>query len=453
MKPPAHPAQRYDSVHCRQLQNTLPTHLPLHALQEVASTAVEGAPSAAEPPVEPYAETPVDAWMYIPNAQAVLATELDAAGECWFNAIFLVNAGIPTDPTAVNWVHVKDARWKCSARLHRSDSSERHPCGCMNTVMDALGLTAEDLMECAAEAELGAALYSEPSAAYGDIPSISVLPRVMHLQHGEPCIHKYCIPEAVVVALEEAGLHVSALHSKQSGEEVLSTLGELFQGQVCTTHKQPYTVMRHRARVTDGTTNPMQYCEVFSLCCDVADGSVPCSHVYDGSQDDLFNLNNSELFTHRMLINCLHDVRYKGSSFNAIREVALAHQRALPASAQEAIVSLPVFLRAFFGYTELLTELPGFTCKICGQYPAAIIVDGTGYKLFDKHLQPMRSFGHPSHDEQTRVGGFPQSPSFARTCIYACARCISASSSWLAEVAGCLACLQGGLGLLGACHP
>jgi hypothetical protein len=387
-------------------------------LQEAASAAIEGAPAAAAPPVETSAEIPAGAWMYTPNAQAVPVTELDAAGECWFNAVFFVNAGIPTDPTAVNWVHVKDARWKCSARMHRSDSNERHPCGCMNTVMDALGLTAEDLMECAAEAELGAALYSEPSAVYGDIPSISVMSRILHLHHGEPCINKYCIPEAVVVALEEAGLHISALRSKSSGEEVLGALGELFQGHVCSTHNQPYTITRHRARVTDGTTNPMQHCEVFSLCCNVADGSVPCSHVYDGNQDDVFNLNNSELFTHRMLINCLHDVRYKGSSFNAIREVVLAQQRALPTSSQEAIVSLPVFLRAFFGYTELLTELPGFTCKVCGQYPAAIIVDGTGYKLFDKHLQPMRSFGHPSHDEQTRVGCSPGSPFYRHVCMF-----------------------------------
>ena len=223
----------------------------------------------------------------------------------------------------------------------------------------------------------------------------------MHL--GEPCINKYCIPEVVAVALEKAGLPLNALQAKACGEEVLDTLGELFDGHTCAEHTAPYKITRHKARVTDGATNDLKYCDVFSVCCTVADGREPCTHVYDGDQDDLFNLNNSELFTHRMLINCLNDVRYKGSSFNAIRQVALAQQRALPPDRQQAMVSLPLFLRAFFGYIELLTELPGFICEICGEFPAAIIADGTGYKVFDRHLQPLRSFGHPSYGEQTRV--------------------------------------------------
>jgi hypothetical protein len=340
------------------------------------------------------------AWMYNGNAPAIPAGQLDAAGDAsWVNSIFFVSAGHDSDPTSVNWVHVNNAHWKCYQREHRSGSDEHHLCGCMVTVMDALGLTAEDLAMSAAEAaELNAAL-SQCAAS----PSVSSLPRTTHMHLSAPCINKYCVPEVVAVALGEAGLPLSAIQAKPSGEEVLSMLGERFHGQVCPEHATPYTITRHKARVTDGATNDMQYCDVFSMCCTVADGQDPCTHVYDGDKDDLFNLNNSELFTHRMLINCLNDVRYKGSSFNAIRQVAQAQQRALPPDFQQAMVSLPLFLRAFFGFMELLTELPGFVCEICGEFRAAIIADGTGYKVFDRHLQPLRSFGHPSHGEQPRV--------------------------------------------------
>ena len=71
-------------------------------------------------------------------------------------------------------------------------------------------------------------------------------------------------------------------------------------------------------------------------------------------------------------------------------------EKALQGSLPQCVVSLPVLINAFFAYLPLLDNLPGFTCSICGQYPMAIIGDGTGYSVFSRHLQDQQSFGEPT---------------------------------------------------------
>jgi hypothetical protein len=365
----------------------------------------------AEGTTEEDGELPADVWLYSPTGPAVQARDMEAAADTWTDATFLVKPGRSGDPTAVSWVWVKAAKWRCSVSLHRGSAQE--PCRCMNIVMDALALTAEDLAEAAADAALGAAV----SRLTTECLVVSSLPRTLRLQRHEACRKACCIPEDIVAAIGEH-VDVAALEAGP-GEVALAALGVIFQELRCPAHSEPYVVTRHRARVMDGT-NALQYCDVFSVSCTAA-GDGCCKHVYDGNQDDMFNLNNSELFTHKMLINNLFDIRYKGCSFNAIREVMMVQQRVLPLELQECIVSLPLLIRAFFGFLEILTDLPGFTCKICGEYPAAIIADGTGYKVFDSHLQPLESFGHPTHGELPRTSGVGLFPAvFLCPCLWMC---------------------------------
>ncbi len=69
----------------------------------------------------------------------------------------------------------------------------------------------------------------------------------------------------------------------------------------------------------------------------------------------------------------------------------------LPAEKQQMLVSLPLFIEAFFAYVSLLKDdLPPHCCDICGANPMAIICDATGYKVFDHLLRECYSFGHPT---------------------------------------------------------
>jgi hypothetical protein len=64
--------------------------------------------------------------------------------------------------------------------------------------------------------------------------------------------------------------------------------------------------------------------------------------------------------------------------------------------APQNIVSDKLLIEAFFGYVDLLTDLPKPCCDICGQFPWGIIVDGTGLAVFKERLEALKDFGRPT---------------------------------------------------------
>jgi hypothetical protein len=334
-------------------------------------------------------------WIYCPNA----AIDLEATGYVvpLVEAIYLVNAGKPTDRGAMTWVHVHKGRWSCTSRLH-GKNHEYNPCTCMNKVMDLLGVSEQDLAELIQEVEEGGP--AEQDSVADPLPIImSEMPRELKCRQRQPMLRRFCVPEVLLESIEGLG---SVLANEESdGEYILKVLSECLSEYSCEAHQKGWKVVRYIARVIDVFALAHHNCEVFYVhcTCDAHNGP-PCRMAYDGKVDDVFNLSNNYMFTQRSMVQMVHEIHYKGCSFNSIRQVMNEMEtNAFPVEERQKTVSLPTLIRGFFGFLSILHGLPGFTCTICGDRPMALIADGTGYKVFDHHLDKQPSFGQPSFDK------------------------------------------------------
>ncbi len=121
-----------------------------------------------------------------------------------------------------------------------------------------------------------------------------------------------------------------------------------------------------------------------------------CVWLYDGSKDGIFNLSGSEMFTHHFLANLSDQIYLGGTPFHARAQQMLEQEGRVTDDDAQNMVSEPLLIEAFFGYVDLLTDLPKPCCDICGQYPMGLIVDGTGLAVFQERLQKLKGFTHPS---------------------------------------------------------
>ena len=171
---------------------------------------------------------------------------------------------------------------------------------------------------------------------------------------------------------------------------VTQQLQSALQGTVCSEHGAPVQLHVSQARINhDGSINRdvARQCHVYMVTCQhtaaqAADGAAAlaapprcCRWMYDGHADELFNLNNSELFAERYLYSVLVRMQRQGASLSAERVVQRDCEMALPPQKRDLpLVSLPLFNDAFFGYLGLLKDaLPPHRCPICGEQPLALL--------------------------------------------------------------------------------
>jgi hypothetical protein len=121
-----------------------------------------------------------------------------------------------------------------------------------------------------------------------------------------------------------------------------------------------------------------------------------CIFVYDGAEDGMCNLCNTELFTHFFLADLLDELHISGNSFNTMRKRMVSREKRCMDNQPRHIISLPYLLRAFFGYIQLLTDLPVACCSICSKWPFGLIADGMSLQVFAKHLQHLAGVTQPS---------------------------------------------------------
>ena len=254
--------------------------------------------------------------------------------------------------------------------------------------MDALGLSQADLLdnlEGLREEQQARQANQATNTPNPRIPRpLSTRPRVLQLSQRSPVIHKCCVPEVMQQCVREGGIDVDDCG------QVKDHLEATFR---CEAHGKQCQLQTYSSRISDWTNGSKHVVVLMGSC---THNEAPCFFCYDGNDDEVFNLSNTEMFTHTMMCQMLYHVYSSGSSFNALRETMVSMEMLLPRDQQRAVVSLPVLIDAFFDFTALLTDLPGCTCPICGQYPIALIGDGTGYKVFEKQLEGAHGFGHPT---------------------------------------------------------
>lgn len=134
---------------------------------------------------------------------------------------------------------------------------------------------------------------------------------------------------------------------------------------------------------------------------DEVDG--PCRITYDGAHDELFNLTNTELFTHHFLASLLAHVDNHGASFSAARKVIIDCENLLPHGIQQRVVTLPLVIEAFFEYINLLHNLPGCNCPICGQYLVAILEMPWDTKSLMTNLVPNQALASQQEVHASRL--------------------------------------------------
>jgi hypothetical protein len=191
-----------------------------------------------------------------------------------------------------------------------------------------------------------------------------------------------------------AALALNTLFNEEQVDTFMSNVSSHLQGKRCPAHDCPLTLTHSSARLTHtGSTSVGHY--VFTAKC--SSSNAPCCAFYDGAEDDLLNLNNTELFSHHLLRSLLERMVRSGVTFNSEWHVLCELEEALPRTEQQRQVSMPLYLDVFFGYVSLLEEdLPPTTCPLCGDTPVALIGDATGYKVLDHHLRHTTSFGYPT---------------------------------------------------------
>ncbi len=169
---------------------------------------------------------------------------------------------------------------------------------------------------------------------------------------------------------------------------VTQQLQSALKGTVCSVHGAHVQLHVSQARIThDGSIDrAVARCHVYMVTCQhtaaaAADGAAAlaapapcCRWMYDGHADELFNLNNSELFAESSLYSVLVRMQRQGASLSAERAVQRDREMALPPQQRDLpLVSLPLFNDAFFGYLGLLKDaLPPHRCPICGEQPLAL---------------------------------------------------------------------------------
>jgi hypothetical protein len=198
----------------------------------------------------------------------------------------------------------------------------------------------------------------------------------------------------VAEAKEAAKQALASLRANQDAAAVQRWVTEVLSERKCDLHKCQLQLRASTARLTDRGSITCGH-QVFTLCC--THSSDPCYSFYDGSADDLLNLNSTELFSHQLLRELLERMVRSGVTFHSEWQVMRQLQDELPPELQQRAVSMPLFVEAFFAYVLLLEEdLPAWTCPICRDTPMALVGDATGYKVFDHHLQHKTSFGQPT---------------------------------------------------------
>lgn len=121
-----------------------------------------------------------------------------------------------------------------------------------------------------------------------------------------------------------------------------------------------------------------------------------CQYRYDGAADDMFNLNDTELFRHDYLIHHFYSIVHAGPPFNASLNLARQFVDTLPEGMRRYPPSLPICIEAFFSWLQLLPNSDHVECAVCGKFPSVLIGDGTGVKLFAEHMHGTSAFGSPS---------------------------------------------------------
>jgi hypothetical protein len=329
------------------------------------------------------------------------------------SGIFATSAGNVSDPGAANLVWIWQGKWKCTGSAH-SKSSELAPCPCMDRVMDRLGLTGDDIKELLQSLEYDPDQVEQQQRKSNLPRPLSDQPRKLGLHGRQPRMDRYYLPEEVESMVFErllqqeqlaghdseeeaklaAALALNTLFNEEQVDTFMSNVSSHLQGKRCPAHDCPLTLTHSSARLTHtGSTSVGHY--VFTAKC--SSSNAPCCAFYDGAEDDLLNLNNTELFSHHLLRSLLERMVRSGVTFNSEWHVLCELEEALPRTEQQRQVSMPLYLDAFFGYVSLLEEgLPSTTCPLCGDTPVALIGDATGYKVFDHHLRDTTNFGYPT---------------------------------------------------------
>jgi hypothetical protein len=99
---------------------------------------------------------------------------------------------------------------------------------------------------------------------------------------------------------------------------------------------------------------------------------------------------------HYFLADLLDELHISGNSFNTMRERMLSREQRCTDDQPRHIISLTCLIRAFFGYVQLLTDLPVACCSVCGTWPFGLIADGMSLQVFAKHLQALAGVTQPT---------------------------------------------------------
>jgi hypothetical protein len=279
----------------------------------------------------------------------------------------------------VHLLTVWQGHWRCYHSTHK-DNSEGNQCACMGTVLARLGITQRDIK--ARLKELQEEEEERRELAQGQQQHrrrrrimlklqqpYSSKPR-MYRHAREPGLQQYYIPEDLRQLLQEQGLvqQLEAALRKPEPDAICAALEALLAEATCGKHAGAQGRLQlwwGQTRISHVGDKQVQLAHLAMVNCCCTDGR--CIFVYDGEEDGMLHLCNTELFSHYFLADLLDELHISGNSFNTMRERMLSREQRCTDDQPRHIISLPCLIRAFSGYVQLLTDLPVACCSVCGR--------------------------------------------------------------------------------------